>query len=100
VKCLQCKSDGFRFKRYDKNLEIWGCADCGNESPMLDCHCCERREVSQSGENEHGVHTWTCNYCGFAKLQCPNCHKGWLLPSEVDEEEGKVTGMICERCGA
>jgi hypothetical protein len=66
-----------RLVRYQGLRDIWGCRDCGAETPLLDCPCCERRGVHLARRNAGG-NTWECLFCGNRRQQCRHCGKGWV----------------------
>lgn len=82
-----------RLTRYQGHLEIWACRACAAETPLLDCHCCERRGVHLQHENPAGANDWGCAFCGHHKRQCGACGRGWL------QDDGKG-GQACASCGA
>jgi len=68
-----------RLVRYQGNREIWACRDCAAETPLLDCHCCERRGVHLAVAQPDAENLWDCTFCGNRKRQCGHCGKGWMV---------------------
>jgi hypothetical protein len=81
-----------RLLRYQGSREIWACRACGAETPLLDCHCCERRGVHLAVVRAGFEPVWDCDFCGNRKRQCAQCGKGWM----TNRSEGPA---VCSSCG-
>ncbi|ROS01158.1 hypothetical protein EDC56_1586 [Sinobacterium caligoides] len=79
MRCCQCEEGEVRLVRYQAGLEVWACRQCDYESPVLDCHTCERRLVRKQGNNSAGHELWSCYNCAKPKLKCPSCRRGWVM---------------------
>lgn len=92
MQCYRCGKSGMRLVRYQGSVEIWACRACGAETPLLDCHCCERRGVHLAMTLPGGENVWDCASCGNRKRQCVRCAKGWIVA--LGGESG-----TCSHCG-
>lgn len=89
--CSQCENGEQRLVRYENGLGVWACRRCGYETPLLDCHTCERRLIRRLGRNRAGTEVWSCYLCQAPKLACPSCHAGWIVAGEQGSAD-------CTRC--
>ena len=92
MRCYRCGGSGMRLVRYQGSREIWACRDCAAETPLLDCHCCERRGVHLTAMPAGAENIWDCAFCGNRKRQCAHCGKGWVMA----QASGRNS---CSHCG-
>lgn len=92
IRCPHCQQIAMRLARYQGEREIWACAHCGEESPLLDCHRCERRGVRRAGTTALQVEWWACHSCDVPQYRCPGCGRSWLEPSPDGH-------WCCPQCG-